>query len=569
MADAIGPGRGGALATLRNVTCGDDLRPEYRVRLRRWKETKSTESTGEGRTTNPVFSALTCNQKFLFLRGGSRVGGAGGVVVAPKSCGSSWCVSCAGKARREALSGVETFDPPPGERWYMLRLTMPERVRSREQVREFASTVQRWMRSATRADHGRPWASAAWCVFEVVPKPLELGGEVPCPCVHPTGRRSASAREALTAALDGNAGPGGLFADVLEQELRQQEEVARGLQWVDGRCCVCRGSGFVSVCHVHAHVVVAARPFWWGDETNMESAAAAAELEGRTSLAAGLRAGDYRPCPGGGGFVAWARSFGLGSVHVDEVKAGRAGAAAYLGKVCDYAGKLVDGGKVEEFARALGLLVGTEDDEVRAACVDEARRAWGFTHGATFDGCKTVRTAGGASGRRVVTRDGLVTGTVPPEEASKVVGGDKARRDAARGLPHRASLLDWPAPLDLSTLKVEATAEARPRVVVETVRWTENELETDVPGNLSFPKRDKLPPVGGGRQAGALPEFGGVALRCLNGWWAAAAGNGRGTVTRDGGALASWLREVVPDGIPVVWLDGVTGEPLTEQEVPL
>lgn len=578
--DGTKAGRAGALGVLRSVACSEDLRPEYRVRLTRWKEeTKRPDTTGEGRCTYPVVSALRCRQTPLFMRGGSRESGSGGVVVAPKPCGTSWCTDCGSSNRRATLSGVETYDPPADERWYMLRLTMPERVKTREGVREFGNLVQRWMRSATRTDHGRPWASAAWMVLEVVPKPEEQGRGVPCPCSFGTGRRTRSVREALAAALAGDDGPGNLHADILADELQVLEETAEGLRWVDGKCSVCRGAGMVPVCHVHAHVVVTARAFWWGADLDMESAAAGAMLEGKTETALALRRGAYRPCPGGGGFVAWARSFGLGNVHVDEVRGGRAGAAAYLGKVCDYAGKLVDGGKLEQFARALGLLTGQEpDEEVRSAVLTEARRAWGFTHGATFDGVRTARTAGAAGGRRVSTRDGLVTGAVEREEAEQANKARAARERVAAGNCGRCGRRacscrsrDVPDELrgvrpsvDLSSLKDEAVRELRPRVVVETERFTSHE-------NLWFPKRDKLPP-GEGAGPEARPEaggVGGVVLRGVGGWWLAAAGNGRGTVTRDGGSLHAWLDAVVPAGIPVVWLDGLTGEVLTDQEQPL
>ena len=129
-------------------------------------------------------------------------------------------------------------------------------------------------------------------------------------------------------------------------------------------CLMCGGTGHLAATHLHAHLLVIARPFWAGRDTpdserqrlhkaifdGEELSRGETKLLNQTRLALQYK---WRLMPGGVGFKSYAERYGLGHTDVTRLKdkSGKLGEAGlrYLSKVATrYLAKVSDKGKPYE-----------------------------------------------------------------------------------------------------------------------------------------------------------------------------------------------------------------------------
>lgn len=249
----------------------------------------------------PWWAVPTCGEKSRKVA--SRA--TGDSADAPERCGTAGCVEDERARLSKALVRWSYLKATPGFYTFMGTLTSKERITSAEGIEDFRALLKGLFLSAVRAGF---WAGGT-AVLEVVEKPGEQS-EVDCP-----------------------------FRTL------PPEEYTTGRQWsaecAFGTCALCGGSGKLAAGHVHAHVLILARPFWFYSgtpETAMDEAIrtgngklyAAAELAAREGFAL---------APGGVGAADWVQAHGLGQQC--DFQIARAGAQGYLSKVTKaYLGKI-------------------------------------------------------------------------------------------------------------------------------------------------------------------------------------------------------------------------------------
>ena len=216
----------------------------------------------------------------------------GNASIAPR-CGSRACLGCHCCKLTGTMSSALEMDEVEGEQLYSLVMTPKQRVFNRDDVKSFLcgvrETLNRWRRYY---DLGY-----AYWVSECVVKWFEPPTEIPCPV-------RESVRDGLSAIYSS------MSHYYVEAALAVREVIENCLS--GGNCPLCRGKGYLPSVHLHVHVAMSTKPFWYGEGP---------------STVPGLQ--DF----GGRGLKGLVDSAGVGFTSVEELRK-KEGIAAYISKAC-------------------------------------------------------------------------------------------------------------------------------------------------------------------------------------------------------------------------------------------
>lgn len=209
------------------------------------------------------------------------------------ACRARGCIECHPVALREMMTGLDVVELRPGERAYSVRFTSTARVMTRADVADFLRRVRQLMREWEQ-EHG---LGAGWWVAEVVVKPDEGRTRIRCPV------RLAAPQ----------AGELDRWRPEAQRVVRETLEDCQS----GTACLLCDGTGWLPAVHLHAHAVLFARPFWFGEGPGDPA-----------RLPPGCEAWQsFR----GGGFADFYRRHGLGNSQAENLRT-KGGAAAYITK---------------------------------------------------------------------------------------------------------------------------------------------------------------------------------------------------------------------------------------------
>lgn len=216
-----------------------------------------------------------------------------GGVKAGASCGARGCLWCHRTKLTQHVEGANLLPRIGDERGYHVRFTPTERAMTREDVADFLRRVRGLLRE-WQQEHG---LGACWWVAEVVER--DGFSNIECP------RRTKPQGSWLWKYDQGTR-------DLVERE-HARCDLAHELPQAE-RCRLCHGTGRLPLVHLHVHVVMWAKPFWFGDSTDP-------------------RASQFHRFRHGEGFAGFYKRHGLGSSRAEKIRT-TAGAIAYISKAC-------------------------------------------------------------------------------------------------------------------------------------------------------------------------------------------------------------------------------------------
>lgn len=210
-------------------------------------------------------------------------------------CKSRGCLECHRRSLGKYLLPATDVVRQEGERMYAVVLAPPP-VRTREDVATFLSSVRGMMRDWEQ-QYG---LGASWWVAEVVEKvddPAFPRTEIPCP----VRTYEPSAEEYAR-----------MPKDVAAELRAMHRDCGEG-----GECHLCDGTGYLPGVHLHVHVAVVCRAFWFGTGESPPPPSGADKWEDFGGL-------------GWGGFV---KKHEVGVGRVEPLRT-RGGLGGYLTKAC-------------------------------------------------------------------------------------------------------------------------------------------------------------------------------------------------------------------------------------------
>lgn len=185
----------------------------------------------------------------------------GHTCISPIGCRVSGCRVCHSARRFASLEGLRGLRARESHRWYFATLTPPERITTYEERDKWLMQLRRTLGRLQAEGH----INGAYVITEATEAvEYRRGGKTV-----PQGTPGAVARSAPWSRQP---------CPAREGWWRGQGECARhvGPQWEAscraGHCSICDGRGWLPVAHLHAHVLIVARPFWYGARSLAESA---------------------------------------------------------------------------------------------------------------------------------------------------------------------------------------------------------------------------------------------------------------------------------------------------------
>lgn len=219
----------------------------------------------------------------------------GRVARRPSRCRASGCPTCHAARRASSMAGLDGLTPAPGLRWYLATVTPPVAIRRLGDVPSDTCDRTTVRVQVTEADGRTRTRTRAACGRTGKPGPCDCARRARYGCGPDDDPREtrdwyldqlrgligeaqrqgiwAGAYVVLEAATGGDRGRGDASevgcpyrarwwaSEPPDVQLRGQEleDACRA-----GVCEVCEGTGRIPGAHLHAHLLLLARPFWYG-----------------------------------------------------------------------------------------------------------------------------------------------------------------------------------------------------------------------------------------------------------------------------------------------------------------